>query len=67
MSEPVLKVIRGDATAEEIAAVVAVLAAMRGTSRPLGRPVPAWSAHRHQVRVTHRHGPGGWRASSLPH
>lgn len=63
--EPFLKVVRGDATPEEIAALVAVLGSLAGPP-PEGRPAPAWSAHHRKVRVTGPHGPGGWRSSALP-
>lgn len=66
-SRPLLKVIRGDATEEEIAAIVAVLATMnRHQQPPPRRPTPEWSAPHRKVRVTLPHGPGGWRSSGLP-
>ena len=67
---PPLFVIRGDASAEEIAALTAVLQAMAASTaaetsrRP--RPRPEWSAPRRGLRRPMPHGPGGWRASSLP-
>jgi Acyl-CoA carboxylase epsilon subunit len=64
---PLLRVVRGDATPEEVAAVVAVFAALRSAAPPARRPAPAWSAHDHRVRRALPHGPGGWRASALPH
>ncbi|MBI2243507.1 MAG: hypothetical protein HYU55_06010 [Nocardioides sp.] len=63
---PLLRVVRGDATPEEVAAVVAVFAALRSTAPPARRPVPAWGANHRQVRQALPHGPGGWRASALP-
>ena len=67
---PPLLVIRGDATPEEVAALVAVLeataaagAAARDAAR---RPRPEWSAPYRRVRGPHHAGPGAWRASSLP-
>lgn len=65
-ARPLLQIVKGEATAEEIAALVAVLASTTGRSSKEKRPVPAWSAHRRKVRVTLPHGPGGWRASALP-
>ena len=63
----VLKLIKGNATAEEIAAIVAVLGAMRGnTDEPSTPPTPAWSANHRKARETFRHGRGGWRSSGLP-
>jgi hypothetical protein len=64
---PVLRIIRGDATAEEVAALVAVVAALGGNAAGPPRPRPSeWSAHHRKVRATLPHGPGGWRSSGLP-
>ena len=63
-----LFVVRGDASAEEVAALVAVLLRRAaGTHRPAApRIAPEWSAPRRRLRVPPSSGPGGWRASSLP-
>ncbi|REE98323.1 acyl-CoA carboxylase subunit epsilon [Thermomonospora umbrina] len=72
MSErPFLQVVRGDATPEEIAALVAVLSAHAvargGRSGDGGRERPsAWADRSRAVRRPLPHGPGTWRASSLP-
>ena len=64
---PLLRIVRGDATPEEVAALVAVVAALGSEPDDRApRPVPAWSAHRRKSRVHLPHGPGGWRASGLP-
>jgi hypothetical protein len=63
---PVLKVIRGDATAEEVAAIVTVVASLGSGAEPPRRRTPEWSAPHRKVRITFPHGPGGWRSSSLP-
>ena len=65
--QPLLRVINGDATPEEIAALVAVFSALgqAGDAAPRG-PRPAWSLPARGVRRTHRAGAGGWRASGLP-
>ena len=63
--EPFLRVVRGDATPEEVAALVAVLGSLGGPA-PEAKPVPAWSAHHRKTRVTLPHGRGGWRNSALP-
>jgi hypothetical protein len=63
--EPFLRVVRGEATPEEIAALVAVLGSLGGTAAPQPPP-PAWAAHHRKVRSTPPHGPGGWRSSALP-
>ncbi len=64
--QPVLRVVRGDATPEEIAALVAVIGALGGGEAPTPRRTPEWSAHHRKVRTTLPHGPGGWRSSALP-
>ncbi|CAI9418421.1 hypothetical protein HIDPHFAB_03271 [Nocardioides sp. T2.26MG-1] len=63
---PVLRVVRGDATPEEVAALVTVFAALRAPEPPARRQAPAWAAPYRKVRRTLPHGPGGWRASALP-
>jgi len=63
---PLLKIVSSDATAEEIAALVAVFAALGSAGEPPARRTPEWSAHHRKVRSTHPHGPGGWRSSGLP-
>jgi hypothetical protein len=64
---PVLRVVNPDATAEEVAALVAVLAALgsAGVEAPPTRPAQ-WNAPRRLHRPTLPHGPGAWRASGLP-
>lgn len=64
-----LVLIRGEATAEEVAAVVAVLQGVAAASAPAptGKPVPsAWSSPARKVRTHHSAGAGGWRTSALP-
>jgi len=63
---PFLRVVRGDATPEEIAALVTVLAAAQAATSPPRRRRPEWNHFRRAQRVTYRRGPGGWRASALP-
>jgi hypothetical protein len=65
-ARPVLTVINGDATPEEIAALVAVFASLGPGEAPPPRRTPEWQANHRKLRVTHPHGPGGWRASGLP-
>ena len=72
--EPVetpLVVIKGDATEEEVAALVAVLqgvasatAAAAASEQPTAKS--AWAAPARAVRTPHHAGHGGWRASALP-
>jgi hypothetical protein len=66
---PLLRVVRGEPTDAELAALVAVVttqrasaAAQEGTSRPR----PAWSHPARSVRRSLTPGPGAWRASGLP-
>jgi hypothetical protein len=59
---------RGDPTAEELAALVAVVAARLASTRSSAPPAPRseWGHPANAVRHWHRHGPGGWRAATLP-
>jgi hypothetical protein len=67
--QPLLRVVRGDATAEEIAALVAVL-----VTRAAGEEAPSparsvrnsWSDRSRQLRRPLFPGPGAWRHSALP-
>jgi hypothetical protein len=63
---PILKVVNPDATPEEIAALVAVFSSLGGAEKPPPRRTPEWQAHHRKVRMSFRHGPGGWRSSGLP-
>ena len=65
--KPVLRVVRGDATPEEVAALVTVLASLGGAAEPeRPRRRPEWQAHHRKLRVALPHGPGGWRSSGMP-
>jgi len=65
---PVLRVIRGDASPEEIAAVVAVLLSRPAVADgPAARPVPsAWADRSRLLRRPLFPGPDAWRRSALP-
>ena len=76
---PVLRVIRGDATPEEIAAVIAVLLARAGAvagaaaaasaaaGAAAAAPRPsAWADRSRQLRRPQFPGPDAWRRSALP-
>lgn len=64
---PYLRVVRGEPTAEELAALVAVLAARSAAApAPARRPRSAWADPTRRLGVTHRAGPGAWRRSTLP-
>lgn len=64
---PFLRVVKGDPTPEELAALVGVLASAAGPAADDARAAPDWNAPRRLHRVVHRHGLGGWRSSGLPH
>jgi hypothetical protein len=67
---PPLFLIKGDATAEEVAALTAVLQAVAAAGVAAGeghrKPRSEWSAHHRKVRRPLVTGPGAWRASGLP-
>lgn len=64
--KPVLTVITRDTTPEEVAAIVAVFAALGSGEAPAPRRTPEWNRPARLTRTTHRQGPGAWRASGLP-
>ncbi len=64
-ARPVLQVLTPHATAEEVAALVAVLSGLGGAAAPR-RARPGWTDPARGVRSAGAHGHGGWRASSLP-
>jgi hypothetical protein len=63
---PVLRVVKGDATPEEVAALVAVIASMGGEAPSRPRPRSSWADPGRRLRTSLPHGPGAWRASGLP-
>jgi hypothetical protein len=70
-SVPYLRVVRGDATTEEIAALVAALTAVAAAraraAATVRAPAPAnWNSPARRMRAPLRPGPGGWRRSALP-
>jgi len=64
---PTLQVVRGDATPEEIAALVTVLAA-RAAAAPRQTPTAGrgWADRAAALRRPPHPGPGVWRASARP-
>jgi hypothetical protein len=66
-AKPVLRVVKGEPSAEELAALVAVVAA-RSVAAPAAKPAPRsqWGHPARMVRTPHAFGPGQWRASALP-
>lgn len=66
MTAPFLRIVRGNPTPEELAALVTVLAA-RPAPAPAPDPVrPLWTDRARRLGVS-RPGPCTWRASGLPH
>jgi hypothetical protein len=63
---PVLRVVKGDPTPDELAALIGVLASLGGAAAPPPPRTPDWNAPRRLQRTVHPSGPGGWRASGLP-
>ena len=65
MSQPLLRVVRGNPSPEELAALVAVVAARASTGADAEPPArPLWG--RPVLRPSLTPGPGAWRASGLP-
>jgi hypothetical protein len=68
-ARPLFRVVRGDATPEEIAALVAVLMARAGdteASSPARSVRNSWSDRSRLLRRPLSPGPGAWRRSGLP-
>jgi hypothetical protein len=63
---PWLRVVRGEPTADELAALVAVLAARSAAVAPAPVVRSAWADPARRLGLTHRPGPGAWRRSALP-
>jgi len=64
---PLLRIVRGNPSDEEVAALIAVLhAAAGGAAAPARRPSSEWSAPRRRLGTAFPSGPGAWRASGLP-
>ncbi len=67
--KPILRVVKGDLTPEELAALVAVVsarnaAAAHAASRVTKRPRSEWGHPARAVRRPHRVGPDQWRRSA---
>lgn len=71
-TQPFLRVVRGEAGPEEIAALVATLtaiAAARSRAAEEAEPAPVlslWNAPARRLRVPLHPAPGAWRRSALP-
>jgi hypothetical protein len=66
--QPVIRVVRGNPTPEELAALVTVLAAVGGSSvAEEARPARGWASPAARLRSpAYGTRAGGWRASALP-
>ncbi|HKE52297.1 MAG TPA: acyl-CoA carboxylase subunit epsilon [Actinomycetes bacterium] len=70
-ARPPLRVVRGDPTPDELAALVTVLAARAAAALAAGAGSDsvrsAWQDRARYLRTTLPHGTGAWRASAWPH
>jgi hypothetical protein len=65
---PVLRVVRGNPTPEELAALVVLAAASGGgETEPAPAKVGGWGDRRSLLRAPLLTGPGAWVAASRPH
>jgi len=66
-ARPLLRVVRGNPTPEELAALIAVVSA-RGAAAEPAEPAPPspWRSRGPGLRRPLPHGPGAWRTSGLP-
>ena len=66
-SPPLLRVVRGTPDATELAALVAVTAALASSApTPSSAPPSPWRDHAPLLRRPLFAGPGAWHSSSLP-
>ena len=63
-TQPLLRVVRGNPTPEELAALIAVISTRGGAVEEPPAPRSLWAAP--VLRRPLSPGPGAWRASSLP-
>ena len=65
-----LRVVKGDPTADELAALVALVAARRSAASASVAETDSrrsgWTSRARGHRGIHRHGPDGWRRAGLP-
>ncbi|GAA3119587.1 hypothetical protein JOF29_006410 [Kribbella aluminosa] len=66
MSEAVLRVVKGEPTVEELAALVAVVAARGVVPAPGTDRSSNWATYWRNARTPFHPGPGQWRASAHP-
>lgn len=66
-SQPLLRVVSGDPTPEELAIVIALVSARAGASKPTEpKRLSLWASKGRQTRPSLGAGFGSWRASSMP-
>ena len=65
-ARPLLTVVRGEPSAEQLAALIAVVSARGGGEEEPAPPRSRWGAPGYSVRRPLSPGPGAWRASALP-
>ncbi len=66
MTGPHLQIIRGSASPEDIAALLAVFAAAQTNAKPFEpTAIHAWNGRDRMMRTFPIAGPGAWRASGL--
>jgi hypothetical protein len=63
---PVLRVISGDPSEEELAAIIAAVSTRSRRAAPAAPHFSLWARKSRQVRPSQRPGFGAWRASTLP-
>jgi hypothetical protein len=62
--QPLLRIVKGEPTAEELAVLTVVVAALsQRRERRRVTPVGAWASYADAHRRPVQAGPGGWRAS----
>lgn len=65
-SRPLLRVVAGSPSAEELATVIAVVTARRVAAAEAMPSWSLWARKSRQVRPSQRPGYGAWRASMMP-
>ncbi|HEX6578902.1 MAG TPA: acyl-CoA carboxylase subunit epsilon [Jiangellaceae bacterium] len=65
-TEPALQVVKGEPTPDELAALVAAVAARRADVSAQSERPSTWAAYWRSVRAPLRHGPTEWRDSARP-
>jgi hypothetical protein len=61
-----LRIVRGEPSDEELAALIAVLAGLASAAAQPPVPRSAWANPAHRLRTPLHPGPGAWRSSALP-